>query len=401
MIDAVSKETLTRIKEGFPGDVDFDKTYTGRFTEKGKERVDEDGIIVISKSEKKSRTLKWRTPPKKGEFYTVTAADLNGDSRKELFLMSRYETVVANAGSDGFEVITRIRNTAGIENVFISSGDIDNDGNIEVYLSRLRDGNPDSALIEFKNGGYELSSPRELKRRLVRVLDVEGEGEVLLGQRFRADSGFLRDLKVLDKKGDRFVKAGKYNLPRRLIKTGIFGFEIFNVTGGDGNEILSLDDDWHLRIYNRTAKGKWEKYWESAKEYGGTLNYIDLPEMSKKNSTQAFLAVKGNLKRIDLDSDGKAEVLVRKNVAGGFGTFAVRVNNFKHGAVQSISWDVALLEDNWKTNDHSGYVADFIYEDLNGDGAEELILLVVEGRGRLLKKNNARSHLVAYSLSPE
>ena len=82
----------------------------------------------------------------------------------------------------------------------------------------------------------------------------------------------------------------------------------------------------------------------------------------------------------DFDSDGTHDIMLKQNVAGGLGKIAKKVMFYKSGSLSRLSWNVAIFEEQWRTKEISGYIADFIISDLDGDGTNEVTMLIVENR---------------------
>ncbi|HXI10607.1 MAG TPA: hypothetical protein VNK06_07370, partial [Thermodesulfobacteriota bacterium] len=226
---------------------------------------------------------------------------------------------------------------------------------------------------------------------LFKTVAVGTKAPVLVGSRFRRVDGFYGDLSVLAKKGDEIVDKGAFEveLPR---KVNLYRFDAFDITGSGSLSVVALDTRDYLDIYKSDGKGGWDKDWTSSEYYGGTLNYI---ELSGENGKPP-VPVEGRFYH-STGKNGKAELIIKRNNPGGLGRHAERPGSFVSGEVMSLSWDGSVLTENWKSKLVTGYISDFFIDDLNGDGTKEIVLLVVEGTGKLL--GTPESYVLSYRLS--
>jgi TolB-like protein len=400
MADAVSNRALTKIYEGDGPLAAGEKTYIGRFTEDKKGVTAESGdYVVVSRKSAHTTKILWRSTNIKGFFRSMTTADTNGDGRDEVFIMSRRRIVAGLFGPAGLSVLQEMDATGAIEFISLSSADLDGDGKDEVYVAALANGVPESHLLTQADGAYRLTSPSGFARVFVRAIQTEGEGPALIAQGFTLKSGYKSKIYRLKKDGDRFKTDGKMDLPKPVIKAGLFGFQIFDIDRDSKNDVMDLSPGNNLRVFSRSGKRDWEKHWESPDFYGGSLNIIDLPEASQDTTAMPMVYVNGEFFWADLNRDGAGEIVITRNDPGGvFDKFSEKILYYKSGAVADVSWDVALLDENWRTPDVSGYLADFRIADLDGDGSDEITMLVVDGLGGLLKQTNAHSYLLSHGI---
>jgi len=348
-----------------------------------------DGFIV--KAEPDRAPAQWRSAKFDGMYVSMTAADLNKNGVKEIFLLKRKSLAIARVKGAGLEVIKEISSGAA-DFIDVSSIDTDGDGAVEVYISALRSSSPESLVVEFKDNDYKVTITGV--KWLMRSVTVGTKPAVLVGSRFRNADGFYGELRVLKKQGTEVVDAGPFGieLPR---KVDLYRFDAFDLTGSGALSLMALDSRNYLDVYKSDGKGGWDKDWTSSEYYGGTLNNIELNDDNSSNARPA-VPVEGRIYHLS-GKDGKTELIIKKNTPGGLGRHAERVGSFVSGEVMSLSWDGALMTENWKTKLVPGYISDFFIDDLNGDGTKEIVLLVVDGTGKLL--GTPESYVLSYRLS--
>ena len=366
-------------------------SYTGKFAAKEKERpaaekegLEEEGIVIKKKKEEGG----FRGKKKLGDdlFEGMEMADLDGDGKKELFLLSEKEIVIARIKGDDIEKISVIKGGGDVRNVSLSSYDGNNDGRPEIYVSRLKGSSPDGCILEPGNGGFVYSLcgiPFFMK-----AVNVPGTGMALLGQEFRTEWGFNKRVSFLKRESGMIQDAGDFDIPAGV---NLYDFEVFDITGDGRDDVVSLDDRNRVRIYEKTGDG-WEEKWRSPETYGGTLNIIDI---EKEKGGKNFVMINAGLLYFDLDHDGKNELIIKKNIPGGiFGGMSERVRAFKSGSIMGLDWDGAAFSEKWKTKDLGGYIADFLIEGAGGEDKEIFILVDESG----LFSGKGGSYLLSYKI---
>lgn len=312
---------------------------------------------------------RWKSGLMDGMYLAFTASDLDKDGVKELFLITKKSVTIAVIKPEGLEVVKKIDSAPGVDFVAITSVDSDNDGSPEVYISGVRDFRPYTSLLEYGADGYRIT--RTGIRWLVKAVQTDS-GSLLIGQGFTYEDGFSGGLRVLRKEGGGLADKGPFAVTLPFM-VDIYRFDTFGLTDKE-SELIALDDRDYIRIYRKGKGDGWEKYWKSREYYGGTLDYIDL-------GGERYSVVEGGFFHADTDGDGRFELIIKRNVPGGLGRFARKPGSYDSAEVLSLSWDRGEegLKVNWKTREVKGYIADFLIDDMNRDGAKEILLLVVEG----------------------
>ena len=93
----------------------------------------------------------------------------------------------------------------------------------------------------------------------------------------------------------------------------------------------------------------------------------------------------------DLDGDGKLETVVVKNRDSAL-DLAARVKIYKSGAVACLTWDVVAMKQKWTTETAGGYISDVAVADMDGDGARDVVFVVV-GASNILDFEKTYSYL--------
>ena len=192
-------------------------------------------------------------------------------------------------------------------------------------------------------------------------------------------SGNVYELKWVS---GNYISTNKEILPKGV---NIYGFNYGDVLNSGQEMILGFNDSEYLRLFN--ANGNEE--WTSSDPYGGSSAYLEAPaeiEAAKKSKNdpdqrpQNRLYLPQRILVTDLDNDKKKEVLVVKNIDTTGGVFS-RVRIFKSGYFECLSWDNVGLSPKWKTRKFSGYISDYTLGDIDNDGKDELVFLLVTQTG--------------------
>ncbi len=377
-------------------------TYTGRFAAGGEvEKAGtfsgpggdggDGGDSFLMRSAKGGRKFGWK---KNFNDFAIAMelADLDGDGRKEGYILTRTDIIVTKLGANGFERVARVKSGPGVRNVSISAFDSDGDGRQELYVSRLKGDFADSCILEKTGGAYKFTTCG--LPYFVRAVVIEGDGPVLISQGFRREWGFSRKLYRMEKGSEGLRKAGRFKLPKGV---DLYDFEIFDLTAEGENNLVTLEGDRRIRIYVKKGR-KWKLDWTSPDKYGGTLNVIELATDRQQGDIAKIVKFPSKFLRADLNGDGLPELIIKKNKAGGiFGDRSERVRQFKSGTVRSLSWDGVVLEENWRTKEMVGYIADILVDDTDGDGVNEVMILFVDGG--MVPVDGGRSTVVSYIFS--
>ncbi|MBI4949869.1 MAG: VCBS repeat-containing protein [Deltaproteobacteria bacterium] len=351
---------------------------------------------IVKPTEDAKRPVLWKSAPIEGLFKAAVSADLDNDDVKEIVLLSGKSIIIARRDGDALKSVKELKESGHGEFFAASVIDADNDGVEELYISRIEDERASGLSIEFREGDYRVVS-KDIPF-MMRTVDGE-KGPVLIGQRFRKSDGIYGPLVALEKKGGAVNEKGIYPvaLPRRA---DIYRFDSIDLTGDGVAELLTLDDRGYLHIYKKGVNEKWEETAKSVDWFGGTLNYVRFGSDQPGVAEAEPVSIEGRFFHADLNNDGKAEVVIKKNTPGGLGRSAERASSYKSGEVVSLSWDekaMSLVAENWRTKEIGGYVSDFFVGDLDKDGSPEVVLLVVEGTEKLF--GTPKSYILSLRLS--
>ncbi len=329
----------------------------------------DDGFI-IEKAGGKESTL-WRSRSFPRAFKAMEIADLDGDGTKELIVIDENSLLIYDVRAGELLLRKEIKSGALYTNYGVTVADMNANSSPEIYLSRMRNNRPSSAVLEVKGG--ELETIIDGLPWLIRTLERPGTRPLLIGQRFREADGFYGGVKMLRWEGDKVKARDSLGLPDR---TNLYGFTILDIRGSEKEELLSLDASDRLRLYERGGDGRWKQVWKSPGYYGGTMNNVELPTTEGSSDRPEKINIKGRMLAVS-DNSGRHMVVINSNEPGGLGRVFKNITSYKSGEIFGLTWDGIGLSELWRTREISGYIADYLIGDLDSDGGDELVILVV------------------------
>ena len=196
---------------------------------------------------------------------------------------------------------------------------------------------------------------------------------LLLGQEtsYRTEENFLSpgvfELSI-DPANGQLIRGNKLLLPEN---TNLFDFVYADLDGDRENELVLIDAKQKLLVYDSALN----LIWVSSASYGGSKTYFGpdwnlsnpgadaantLTESQQDNRTLVFIP--GRLDTKDITGDGLPEVVVSTNEVG-ISKYLTNTRWYDGGSVACLGWYGQGLAELWRTNQISGYVADYFFDD--------------------------------------
>ncbi|MDK9719500.1 MAG: VCBS repeat-containing protein [Trichlorobacter sp.] len=315
----------------------------------------------------------YRGAPKQGEIKRLDGAynlmavgEADATGKRLLFMAQNQSVAVLREGEtkpiSGFGVRANEK-VVGLDYV-----DADGDGKPELYVTMMSSGEVESQVWELKNN--RLVKVAEKIPYFFRAIALAGGPLKLYAQeQGRDDEQYYGDVYEVARQGAKIIKKTRIKMPR-------FGnVNSFNQFKHESGELLTVvyHDHNYLVVYDKDQK----ELWRSNDSFGGSELYYNIEDLdgvwrTGDKNRWYFLN-----QRIFVTS--KQEVLVGKN--DGF--FVVgNVRMFKRGAVYSLYWNGAALEEVWRTKDTQNYMPDFYFDEVKS----ELLLLQLTQREDVLMR---------------
>jgi len=231
-----------------------------------------------------------------------------------------------------------------------------------------------SRVLEWGPGGFRVL--HHTVGRYLRVVRV-GTEDWLLEQEAGENGPFEREIRRLVWDGERFQGGVHLRLPRGV---NVYGLALVRLSGSADPDIVALTDESRLSVW--TARG--QRLWTSSDSLGGSAVTFEYSPTgaARRQAAETDLVVRIAGRVIPLPGTSAPEILVYENLLPGFqqgrGLLPrLAATLFDRGRVHRFRWRDGAFVRIWQSGITQGYIADFGYGDLDGDGVAEVVVGVV------------------------
>jgi len=300
---------------------------------------------------------------------SMAAGDLDGDGTVEIVAASRSSLEVYRFDATLFTKLGEYSFDDSYKIHAVNIADQDGDGTQEIYVSANNDIPASSAIFTW-SATAGLTPKMTNIPYYIRPVEVPSEGLILAGQKGTPDfgSGFVaKKIVKLVYSPDRSQLVEEKTIPLPA-NVDLFDFIYAELDGTGGKELVTIDRNEKMLVYDADNN----LLWVSEKDYGGSRNYIGPPKSSAAKGLELLggnrnarmkrplVYVPLRLLAVDLDQDGKEEILVggNKRVTP---KLLINFREYDGGAVTCLSWQNNLMAELWRTNTVAGYLADYTF----------------------------------------
>ncbi len=343
----------------------------------------------------------WKSRKYNESINGIAVGDIDGDGRLETALLGNHAVLVQRYINDQFERAAEFTVDKGLRLIAIDVADINGNGREEIFVTALReDFRLQSLVLEWQPDKKQLKPIAQGLDWYFRVIFVpERKEKVLLGQQSSRQEVFYGDVYELQWIAGSYTSSEKQGAPA---KANVFGLAYGDFMQNGQRQVLSFVGEDYLRL---TAAGSEE--WLSGAQYGGSYTFLVTPEDWEKAQKgrgrdpepENRYYIPQRLIVADVEGDGKPEVLVVRN-DDATNRVLTRVRVFKQGHFECLAWDNVGLTPKWRTRNFSGYISDYAWADIDNDGANELVFVVVASE-QILGIGKERSYIVAWNTALE
>ncbi len=345
----------------------------------------------------------WMSQQFPTEFKGMDIGDVNGDGKNEVVTIDDHNIYIYQKLETDFRLLQKIEGKRYDKYLSVDVADIKRSGMKQIFVTSVNDATLDSFVLEFKDGKY-VKIASDLKWFL-RVIDTPSGIPLLLCQQYGFSQIFDTQIYEMIWRNGKFIEDQKMKVPKGL---SIYGLIMDNFgTGGSDEKIIALDDLDHICIFRKTNKPLSQIFtfgfrnddiiWRGDEEFGGSNNYIENVENIKSshvegNVKSAYLNLR--ILTFDFNKDGKKELIIVKNSSAS-GRLLKNMKLFTSSEIYNLEWDGLGMSENWRTKKINGYVADYVFKDIDNDGKPELVLALVLSVGSSIRD---KSVIVVYKL---
>ena len=298
----------------------------------------------------------------------MAMGDLDGDGKNEVVFIDDRNLYIYRYETTGFRLLKRITGKNVIDEFLaVDVADINKDGKAEVFVSnypanpyqpedRLR-----SFVVAFQDGDFRIVASE--MDWFWRVVDSEGKGPVLLGQRKGAlDQSFVAPIYEMGWDGKGYKDLRKADIPDGVFS--LYGFAPFRY--GDQTFFAYIDSDFRLKVLDR--KGK--QVWKSTTYYGSDIVF----QTKVLQTVGMYQGDEFSFVNVRLLAWGD-EIIVIRNLSP-IGNFLKRQKVFGGGEIQVLTWSGSMFVERWKSKEIQGYLVDFQIQEFDAIAGKELIVAV-------------------------
>jgi hypothetical protein len=315
----------------------------------------------------------WISPPLGENPVALASADLTGDGRTEIAVALENELRIMRMEDGQLVAVGVVDFPAGTRLLAIDAHDQEGDGQAELYITAVIGTDLRSQVVEFRNGRFERVIT--MVNWFMRVVDLPGEGAVLLGQRMsRSDDPFLPPVFRVERNRDRLMRGAALDLPARVNL-----FSMLPVTVASGEKVyISLSAADRLQLVNDSN----ERLWQSNEHFGGSdASFYHRPESEASNRVP--VAIQQRLERL-----ATGEILTVQNQGS---RLLQGLRTFTDAQLVAFAWDSNSLQliERWRTPVQQGYIADFIVADLDHNGELDLLVAMRFQEKNILQRGHS------------
>jgi len=311
------------------------------------------------------------------------AADLEGTGSLQYVFSDGAKLHIFKQGNSGWreewvEPIAYVPSEMQLFNLDVA--DINGNGRPEIFVTGMLNGKVISSVIEFQDGVYQRIADVP---GFFRVVSTSGGKAVLIGQAYDPVSFFTGQPKQYVWLDGKYVPTTEYPLPKGV---DLYGFAYADAEGANPL-LVALNDKDQLVVYSNEAM-----IWKSEEKYpsGGTIltkpltgieavisapptavNAVTLSNEIDDKSRK--VRISGRVFSVDLNGDGRDEILVPKNSGGSF------LSAHNKAEFIGLGWTGARLEQRWSIGDIPGAVLDYQIIRQQGSGTQVLALIITPG----------------------
>lgn len=360
----------------------------GEFEESAGKKSDLNPAFIVTRPQKSSREF-WKSRNFRELINGIALGDVDRDGKVETVIITPDSVHIYRFENNRLSEIMKIDEDKYKIFIGVDIADINNNGYPEIFITSL---NPQRNVINsivFEYDGKNYNRIVDSCAWYYRVAELPGHGSVLFGQKQKTGGPdtFSSEIFEMVWNNTEYVPDRKV-LPAN--RANLMGFALGDVMNDGGETVVAYDKSDYIRIVNRSGR----VLWKGNDHYGGSTHYFNMPSFEPGSDNRQYYPMR--LSIIDIDSDGKYEVIAVKN-HDMTGRLLKRLRKFKEAQIESLSWNGLGLAVNWKTAKISGYIRDFAIGDFDNDGEDEIVAAVISKDGSIIG-TRPKSSVIAYDL---
>lgn len=292
-----------------------------------------------------------------GKARGLAAADLDGDGLSEIAVALENRVEIGRISGADWQALTQFELPLPHTILTLDAADLDGDNHSELLITAVRGERLASQLWN-----CTAQSCRAVASAIpwyFRVVNLPGQGPTPLAQKEGAGNSsdyFDRPFTFSWQEG-RITAGEALALPPELALHGMQP-----ISAGAATLWAHLDSSDRLSVTDQNG----ELLWSSREKFGGSETYIDKQPANKRRDESRRFYLSSRLAR-----EGETLVVPQNNNSGSFAS----LRHAGSSCLVGLRWNGDALAELWRSPTRDGYLADFVHNDIDGDGRGEYLLL--------------------------
>ncbi|MFH2065679.1 MAG: FG-GAP-like repeat-containing protein [Pseudomonadota bacterium] len=340
-------------------------------------------IIVHRESQVQGMTGFWRSEPVETLIHSLGVGDIDNDGKKEILILSPHTIDLYRIQQSKLVKEEKIYSDDGHYFISIDIADINGNGFPEIFVTSLNalQNTVSSFVLEYKQGVY-IRTMKDLSWYFKVI-----EGKQLMGQNQRTGGSdiFSGAIVRMAWKNNRYEPAEPI-MPEH--SANLLGFACGRFLNTSESVAVVTTKGGSLQIIDSSGN----RFWSGSESYATLPFYFILPreEPSVENRQYYPARIKIN------PTDGNKEIIVARNPKSIGGALLNFFSSNDQSQIEALYWDGIGFTSKWETRKISGTITDFIIDDVDQDGKNELVVSLILETGNILRQ--PKSVLFLYNL---
>jgi len=299
----------------------------------------------------------WRSQAIPFRVVGMDIGDIDGDGRNEVILIEERKVWIYRWDGE-LKVIKMIEGEKFDRYLAVDVVDAKKNGRAEIFVTNFQKDRLSSLVVAYSDGDFKVVSSG--LDWFFRAVDWGEKGKILCSQKKGTEEGFSGPIYEFGWDGKKYKDMRKAKIPKGI---NLYGFAPFAHDGK--TDFVYIDSDFKLKMMNEKGKVTWRSRDDYASDNRFQFKYLDV--LANRPDEFAFVNVRVIAKGED--------IFIIRNMSA-IGEIFARAKYYNRGEVKRLAWTGAVFMETWRSQEISGYLADFQYQERKQDQAKELIVAV-------------------------